>query len=175
MHVTDKGFVYNVNGAQSPKKVCSFTSLLRLRSGRLLCTFRRGTTKSSADGNCCVAASDDAGKTWQMICEGFRAEHDGVLGEVRAAELAERDDGTLFAAITWLNRSVRKELYAPEADTIVPSRILTAESSDGGRTWERYQPIDMGGWKCPVLAGPIIRIPEKGWLVTFRPLPSFAA
>ena len=168
MRIDDRGILYNVDTAPSPKKACLFTSLLQLRSGWLLCTFRRGSTKGSADGNCCVAASDDRGKTWQVICEEFQAKHDGVLGEVRAVELAERDDGTLFAAITWLNRSVRKEIYTPDADTIVPSRMITAESSDGGRTWEDYRSIDMGGWKCPVLAGPIVRIPEKGWLVTFE-------
>ncbi len=168
MRVTDTGFVYDVSNSSSPKQVCTFTSLLRLSSGKLLCTFRRGTTKSSADGNCCVAASEDQGKTWQVICDSFEAIHGGIRGEVRAAELAERDDGTLFTALTWLDRSKGKGMYSAQADTIVPSRIIWAESQDGGHTWENYRQIATREYHCPVLAGAIVRIPARGWLVTFE-------
>ena len=48
MRVSDAGFVYDVSDSNSPKRVCTSTSLLRLSSGKLLCTFRRGTIKSSS-------------------------------------------------------------------------------------------------------------------------------
>lgn len=56
-------------------------SLLGLQSGRLLATYRRGQGKMSVDGNCFVSASDDDGRSWTEISNGFQTTWEGVEGE----------------------------------------------------------------------------------------------
>jgi hypothetical protein len=47
------------------RRVCTFTSLFQLAEGPVLASYRLGSAKNSADGNCQLARSEDGGRTWE--------------------------------------------------------------------------------------------------------------
>jgi hypothetical protein len=165
MEIVERGTIIDAGNMRGGKRSHCFTSLCRLPGGRVLATFRRGSDKESADGNCLVASSVDGGRHWQVISDSFRPAFTGVPGEVRAAELVPLSDGTLLAFLTWLHRSGGRPLYDSEGDHVAPCRIIQARSRDGGATWSGYEVLDTSPWNYPVLAGSPIRVPRRGWLV----------
>ena len=169
MKLIDEGYIFDAEKVVGAKRVCFCTSLFQSASGKILATFRLGSSKSSADGNCAVAQSTDNGASWQIICDGFETSLNGVPGEIREAELAETGDGMVLAFLTWMNRSGGDEsLYDAETDSVIPSNLLMARSTDGGQTWRDYQTLNTGSLTGPVLTGPTIRLPGKGWLAPFE-------
>ena len=92
MNIIDRGLVFDSAGSEGPLRVCSFTSLLRLSNGKLLTSFRRGSGKDTSDGNVVICESNDEGANWSMISQGFDTTFEGVVGEIRSAELAELAD-----------------------------------------------------------------------------------
>ena len=165
MRLADRGLIVDAS-LRADRRSHMSVSLARVRGGRILATYRRGTDKMSQDGTCCVSASDDGGRTWTEISDGFRTTWKGVAGEIRAAELTEAADGTLTALLTWIDRTAGG-LYSPEDDAIPPSRILAATSRDGGSTWSDHREVDTGGAVHPVLSGAILRS-ARGWTATFE-------
>lgn len=169
MQIVDEGFVVDAEHLPGSRRAHTFTSLCRLRSGTILITYRRGTNKDSPDGTCVIARSTDGGATWQEIFAGFETAFEDVPGEIRAAELAERVDGVLLAALTWIDRSRgERTLYDRASDMIRPSRLLLSQSTDGGATWSLPRVLPTGAARCPVLAGPVVHVPGRGWLITFE-------
>ena len=166
MKVIDSGLVFDAGAAPPDQRACFFTTMLRLSSGKILVGFRRGSTKYSADGNCCVAQSSDDGRSWDMICERFDGRFDGTTGEVRSVSLAEAGDGAVLASLSTADRSKGDEYYSADSDTICPSRILATRSLDGGRTWSGNTLLDVGPWQFPVLSGPAVPVGNGRWLVT---------
>jgi len=168
MKLIDEGYIFHAEKAPGPRRVCFFTSLCRLSSGRILSTFRLGRAKDSPDGNCVVAETTDDGSTWTIITDGFKASPGGVDGEIRAAEIAELDDGTLLAFLTWIDRSGGGPLYDPETDTILPTHLIMMSSENGGRSWNAYQVLGTGQLSRAVLTGRTVHLPGRGWLVPFE-------
>ena len=95
MEIVEQGYVIDATKLNGSRRSHCFTSLCLLESGRVLGAFRRGTNKESTDGNCFVVSSEDGGRNWQVVCDGFQSAFIGKPGEVRAAELAQMVDGTL--------------------------------------------------------------------------------
>lgn len=168
MKIIDEGFVIEAAWAPAERQSHFFPSICRLRSGTILVPCRRGSTKMSPDGNCIISASTDSGKTWETICDGFESRVDGIEGEIRCAELFEHDDTRLIATLTWLDRSntTPDTIRNAETDELAPSKVLHAESIDGGRTWSHYKQLDTGPYQSVVQAGAPLRISDKGWLIT---------
>jgi len=164
MKLTDHGLIFDATKVAGPLRVCSFTDLCPLSSGKILASFRRGSGKDSADGNCVVAESSDNGQSWRVISEGFESTHSGVTGEVRAVEIVELDDGTLMALMNWVDRSAGEKFHSAETDTLLPLKMFTATSKDGGRTWGSYQELKAKNIGTPAITGSILRLPDKGWL-----------
>ncbi|MEE3369373.1 MAG: sialidase family protein [Planctomycetota bacterium] len=163
MQIVDRGFVFDTGRVQDALKVCSFTSLLQLRDGALLVSCRRGTAKDSADGNVAIFKSTDQGASWSEISSGFVTQFEGLPGEVRSAELAELDDGRLLAVLGWIDRSAGDGvLRDSESDTMPAMHLLQEYSSDGGKSWAGRRVLQ----RQSVLSGPIVRIGDRGWLVT---------
>ena len=163
MQVVDRGFVFDTSRVQDALKVCSFTSLLQLRDGALLVSCRRGTAKDSADGNVAIFKSTDQGASWSEISSGFVTQFEDLPGEVRSAELAELDDGRLLAVLGWIDRSAGDGvLRDSESDMLPAMHLLQEYSSDGGKSWVGRQVLQ----RQSVLSGPIVRLGERGWLVT---------
>ncbi len=69
MKIIGKGCIFNSAGTTGPKRACSFASLLKLSSDKILATFRLGSGKESTDGNCCIAESTDEGLTTAVATE----------------------------------------------------------------------------------------------------------
>ncbi|NQU11596.1 exo-alpha-sialidase, partial [bacterium] len=168
MKIIEQGYILDAEQITGPKRVCIFTSLLRHSSGTIYVSYRWGSSKDSADGNGVVAESADQGRTWQTVCDGFAATQDGVTGEIRSAELFERTDGTLGVLLSWFDRSRGDKLYDSSADTLLPGKTYTAESLDGGRTWENYRVVDTGGFQGAAVTGRVLRVPGRGWLGFFE-------
>ena len=163
MHIAARGLVLNAASVEPPFQVCSFSSLLQRRDGSLLVSFRRGTTKDSADGNGAIFESTDQGASWASISEGFVTEFEGVPGEVRSVELAELDDGRLLAVLGWIDRSGGDGvLRDAQSDSMPAIHLLQEYSSDGGRSWGGRRVLK----RQAVLSGPVVRLPGRGWLVT---------
>ncbi len=132
----------------------------------MLATCRLGSAKDSADGNCQVARSEDSGLSWEVICEGFENSLDGIPGEIRSANLAQSDDGSLLAFLTWIDqRTNDPRMYAPETDTPKLRKLIQVESDDGGRRWSEGRVLNTEPLTRPVLSGPTLRLPAKGWLL----------
>ena len=162
----DQGYILNAEQRQGSRRVCTFTSLFRLKDGAVLATYRLGSAKDSADGNCQVARSEDGGRSWEVICEGFDNSPEGVPGEIRSANLAQSNDGSLLAFLTWIDqRSNDPRMYAPETDVPKLRRLIGATSRDEGRTWSEASVLDTDFLSRPVLSGPALRLPGKGWLL----------
>lgn len=166
MKIIDSGLVFDAGSAPPDQRACFFTTMLRLSSGKILVGFRRGSTKYSADGNCCVTESSDDGHSWDVICDRFDDRFDGTAGEVRSVTLAEAHDGAVLACLARADRSKGDEYYSAESDTVCPTKILMTRSSDGGRTWNSSTLLDVGPGQCPVLSGPAVPIGSARWLIT---------
>ena len=163
MQIVSRGLVFDTARVQDALKVCSFTSLLQLRDGALLVSCRRGTAKDSADGNVAIFKSTDLGATWSEISSGFVTQFEGIPGEVRSAELAELDDGRVLAVLGWVDRSAGDGVLRDSESDMMPAMHLLQEySSDGGQSWSGRRVLQ----RQAVLSGPIVRLDERGWLVT---------
>ena len=166
MKKLDEGFIVNAQKLAGPRRVCTFTSLFRLDSGEILATYRLGSAKNSADGNCQITRSMDHGQTWEVIHEGFESTLDGVKGEIRSAQFAQRNDGVLLAFLSWVEQqSGDPRLYDPESDTARLTKLVVVESNDDGRTWSRNRVLATGDLARPLVCGQTVRLPGKGWLV----------
>ncbi len=164
--VLDQGYILDAEERRGRRRVCTFTSLFRLVDGAVLATYRLGAAKDSADGNCQVARSEDGGLSWEVICEGFENSLDGVPGEIRSAYLAQHDDGSLCAFLTWIDQGTSDpRMYAPETDTPKLRKLIQVESDDGGRTWSDARVLNTEPLTRPVLSGPTLGLPGKGWLL----------
>jgi len=168
MRIIDEGYILDVDKADMARRCCIGTSLRRLSSGKILASFRRGSDKDSSDGTGTVAESTDNGKTWRIATRAFDPVVDGIGGEIRVAELAELDDGTVLAFVLWVDRSSGGPLYDDETDTLLPTKVALARSSDQGRTWGPYELLGTGEYRGAALSGPVVRIPGRGWLVPFE-------
>lgn len=163
MQIVARGLVFDPARVEDALQVCSFTSLLQLRDGTFLVSFRRGTAKDSADGNTAIFQSTDQGATWSEISSGFETHFEGIPGEVRSAELAELDDGRLLAVLGWVDRAGGGGvLRDSESDTLPAMHLLQEYSSDGGQSWSGRRVLQ----RQSVLSGPIVRLDDRGWLVT---------
>jgi hypothetical protein len=161
MKVVEEGYILNAEAVSGPLRVCTGTSLRRVASGKILVTFRRGSGKDSADGNVSVAESRDGGKTWDIACGGFES-FQGARGEIRGAHLAEPKPGKLLAFMTWFERpEPGSKLYDAQADRLLTSRLLAAQSEDGGRTWNGYREIDTTPFKGCAQCGPVLHLPAR--------------
>ncbi len=162
MKVADEGYILNTETASGPLKVCTGLSLRPIASGSILATFRVGSAKDSADGNVFVAESLDRGETWEVICQGFRSSFQGVRGEIRASHIAQPKPGKLVAFMTWFERpEPGSKLYDAKTDRLLKSRLLAAQSEDGGRSWDDYREIDTSPFTGCAQCGPILQLPSK--------------
>lgn len=106
---------------------------VRLSTGRIVLPLARHSVDTGdpqgceSEGRLCVAASDDDGLTWRMICEPFKV-FDWLRSRVTAQEpgIVELKDGRL---LMWArtNRRAQWGMY----------------SADGGATWGKAAPLPL--------------------------------
>ena len=67
MQIIAQGTVFDASQAPPEARFCTFTSLECLDDGRLLCGFRTGSAKDSADEGVQIMASEDEGASWRAL------------------------------------------------------------------------------------------------------------
>jgi len=158
LSIEDRGLVYD--SAQQPveTRIAFFTSLYRLRSGDLLCSFQAGTGKHSPDSTIQICRSSDKGKTWTTLRLNLATEVDGVPGSMSAPVLAEIATGRLLLFATWFDRSeAERPLFDPVTQGILRSKLLLAESRDEGLTWSAWRELPTPGLNgCAGTGGTVV-------------------
>ncbi len=168
MKILEHGLVYDSEKEGGSRQACCCTSFKQLRSGKVLASFRLGSGKDTADGNCMIAESADQGRNWKIITDRFNNEFQGASGEIRVAELAELDNGQLAAFLIWVDRSAGAKLYNGESDSVLPTKLLMTLSTDGGYSWGPCRLLNTGELAGPSISGQAITLPGKGTLVPFE-------
>jgi hypothetical protein len=166
MKILKQGYILDTRTLNGLRKVCTFTSLMKHSSGKIFSSFRLGSKKDSPDGNGVIAEFVE-NSDWKIIFSDFRNDFDGISGEIKVVELFERMDGNLSALLTWFDYSKGNKLYNASTDTILPSKILLADSFDMGNTWLNYRVVDTKNLQGPTLTGPVVKIPS-GFLAFFE-------
>lgn len=160
MKIEKQGFILDVEKEKSGKKTCIFTGLFKHSSGRIFSSFRISTRKDSSDGKGVIAEFIDRTK-WEIIFSEFETEFEGKKGDIKAVELFERKNGEMSAVLSWFDYSKGPKLYDASSDTILPGKLILADSSDMGKTWSNYRVIDTKNLPGPALTGPVITTSDK--------------
>jgi hypothetical protein len=163
MRIIKEGIIFADNDPQSSTRVACFPSIARLSDGRILCTFRVGSTKESANETLRIAQSTDDGHTWQLTSFKPRTNLNGVPGSLRFAHLIETRPNHFLLASTWVNREDPNLPVAhPETGGCLELKLVVFRSSDGGRTWSDGQEVNSIPFEQPEISGPIVALAEAG-------------
>ena len=179
MKILGKGVVYDARLAPSHRRFCSFTSTLALSTGRILVTFRAGSSKDASDENILIYSSDDKGKTWEAVFEGFDPVIEGIPGGWRAGALTEVSPGRLMGFFNWFDRSVPgRPLANPTTQGTLPSRLFVMESVDDGHSWMNRREVNTKPFEGVAMADSILKLatgalalPYEAWKAYDDPRP----
>ncbi|HVF09793.1 MAG TPA: sialidase family protein, partial [Abditibacteriaceae bacterium] len=134
MKTIKEGVIFADDDPQSSTRVACFPSLARLSDGRILCTFRVGSTKESADETVRIAESADEGRTWQLTSFQPATDLNGVPGSLRFGHLIETKSNYLLLATTWVNREDPTLPVAhPETGGCLELELVIFRSTNGGQ------------------------------------------
>lgn len=164
MKLINKGIVFA--GAPGTNTAsCCFPGIVRLPDGKLMCSWRAGSTKESADGKIWLAHSPDNGNQWNSWPLDVSDQDGEAAGEFHYGPLTVLDDGRLLITLMWTDRSDPSlPFFNPETEGLLPVRTIFAESTDGGRTWSQRRAMDAAPYHSPMpITGPVLRLPS-GWL-----------
>jgi hypothetical protein len=170
MQVEETGLIFDAASAPPEARFCSFTNLLQMADGRLVVSFRVGSSKDSADGNIRMAVSEDRGRTWQETFAGFPdTAWAGSPGSLRACSLAEVTPGRLLCAALWVDRSDPSLPFAdPETAAILPTRVLLAQSDDLGQHWTPFRELDMSPHRGCAVTGRMLRLHDGSLALAYE-------
>jgi hypothetical protein len=169
MKIVERGILFDASAAAPESRFCTFTTLERLDSGRLLAGFRTGSAKDSADESIRIMASDDDGATWQTVFTGFGDIPPGSGGRLRAVGFTETDPGRLIGVFMWMDRSdPNLPLASPETQGILPTKMLVAESEDGGHTWGPLREVSLQPHKGNALTGNVLALRDGGLALPYE-------
>jgi len=159
MQIVDRGIIFDASVAAPEARFCTFTTLERLSDGRLLAGFRTGSAKDSPDESIRILLSQDDGATWQTVSEGFGEIPPGSGGRLRDVGFTETGPGQLLGVFMWVDRSDPSlPLASPETQGILPSKMLVAESEDGGQTWGPMREVPLHPHKGNALTGNVLAL-----------------
>ncbi len=124
--------------------------IARLPNGRLLATYRVGSTKNGPDETVELRRSDDLGATWSAPQTLAPPKLNGLAGTLCIVYITVLPGGRLLAAGMWVDRESYpgKPLFNPETEGCLPMEIVVADSLDEGETWSPWRhvpvPKDIG-------------------------------
>jgi hypothetical protein len=127
------------------RQSCAFPGVCVTPSGRWLVTFRAGPTKAGMQGQRpLICWSDDAGATWSEPTAPFQPiRHRGTPGSFRTAYVTALSDGTLIAAICWVDDTdPARPFFNEETEGLLDTRICISRSDDNGVHWSPCEFVD---------------------------------
>ncbi|MCS6817729.1 MAG: exo-alpha-sialidase [Blastocatellia bacterium] len=160
MRIIDRGVIFDATSAPLEARFCTFPSLARLESGRLIVGFRSGSSKDSADEDVRIMASDDGGYTWQMVLDGFGEFPPGSGGRIRCIALTAL--GTrLIASLAWVDRSdPTRPLANPQTQGLLPTKVFFTWSEDDGRSWVTPHEVPLAPHKGNATTGSLLLLKD---------------
>lgn len=174
MKLINHGLVFDAAAAPRDRAFCSFTDCCVLADGRILVTFRAGSSKDSADENIMIRSSADGGKTWRTVFDGLDLVVDGAPGAWRSGALCEIAPGRLLGSFNWFDRSLPGlPLSNPDTQGTLPSRIFLMESGDGGMTWHDRREVDSRPHEGVAATGAVLRLADGGLAVPYEAWKSY--
>ncbi|MBT5871974.1 MAG: exo-alpha-sialidase [Candidatus Latescibacteria bacterium] len=138
----------------------TFPCLASLSDGRLLATYRAGSTKDGEDETIEIVSSNDSGATWSAPRSPFDSPTvDGKHGTVKICYVTELEPEHLLASGLWVDRQTfpGQPLFNPETEGCLPMAVVLADSYDGGESWTVWRHVPMSAdigppsLTCPIL------------------------
>lgn len=154
------------------RQSCAFPQVAVLPGGRWLVGCRAACTKGGKDGqHVMLAASDDEGQTWRLNTSPFNAPAlDGKPGQFRALGLTALGEERVLATLYWVdNSNPALPFFNEQTEGLLDSRIMFAESGDGGETWSAPVLMDTTPFHVPTpITGPVLRLPDGELICQFE-------
>jgi hypothetical protein len=144
MHTTQTG-ILNPSVPGTRRAISTFPNVLSLPGGRLLATYRVGSTKDCDDEIVELRESADLGLTWSEPRTPFPAfVQNGVQYSLKLVYLTLLPGGEVLAASMVVDRTSHpgKPLFNDSTQGCLPMRILISKSTDVGVTWAEWNLVD---------------------------------
>jgi hypothetical protein len=164
--VIARGIVFSDGELNSQTRVACFPSLIRLHDDRILCTFRIGKSKDSANETLRIAESRDDGQSWEVMSFEPNTMLDGTAGSLRVGHIVEVAPDQLVLIASWVDRTdPDAPISHPETAGCLELKSVTFHSSDGGHTWSEMKAIETIPFPQPEISGQPILLSKPGHLL----------
>ena len=163
MTITDHGTVFP-SVAGTHRQSCAFPQVAVLPGGRWLVGCRAACTKGGKAGqHVMLAISDDEGRNWRINEAPFDApDLEGRPGQFRVLGLTALGGQRVLATLYWVDNSdPALPFFNEQTEGLLDSRILFAESEDGGDSWSAPALMDTTPFNVPTpITGPVLLLPD---------------
>jgi hypothetical protein len=161
MRILGRGILFDADHAPPEARFCTFPSVARLDSGRLVAAFRTGSSKDSPDEDVRVMVSGDDGATWQPVFDGFGDYPPGSGGRIRCLGVAATSSSRLIASLSRVDRSHPTwPLFNPQTEGILPTQTLFAQSETEGHQWRTPHLVPLAPHTGNAITGPILPLKD---------------
>lgn len=171
LKVLERGTVW-ASEAGTDRQSCAFPQVAVLPGGRWLVSCRAARTKEGMAGqHVGLRWSDDAGRTWSVPAAPFVPPPiDGRPGQFRALGLTALGGARVLATLYWVDYSdPSRPFFNAQTEGLLDSRIMFAESADGGVTWTAPVLMDTSPFHVPTpITGPVLMLPDGERICQFE-------
>lgn len=142
--VVERGYVRRAE-AGTGHATFTYPTATVLSNGRILASFRAGSSKDTADEAAELFESQDGGRSWERLVFPAPREIGGKRGSPRSCHVTEIEPGHLLAAVMWVDRETYpgQPLFNPQTEGCLPMLAVLADSHDGGRSWSAWRVVSM--------------------------------
>ena len=163
MKITGAG-ILNAASPLTIRAFSTFPAVINLSGGRILASYRVGSSKDCDDETIEVRESEDLGLTWSEPRSPFPpfSENENRYS-LKLVYFTLLPEGRLLATAMAVDRTAypSRPLFNEVTQGCLPMRILLSESTNGGRTWEPWRaidtPTDIGP---PSLTSPLLHLAD---------------